>query len=117
MDEKFYLTNYEGLANASSINLAADTTVRLPDQLCKFAILSNWTVDDLSTFALKAGATSSMASGAATGSEVYYGFNGRIIAQLFAGASTILLPVRNLNEICARAQPGKTGVIWYAWFR
>lgn len=114
--ERFYLSNYEGNSDASDIKIAADKTVRLPDRPCKFVMLSNWTVSDVPTFPPKGAAAFSLPHDADTATEVYYGFNGRITAQLFAGQSTVLLPVSNLSQICVRSTPGMSGVVWYAWF-
>lgn len=114
--EQFYLSDFQGISDAGSLNVAADVTVRLPNQPCKLVMLSNWTVADEPTFSPKGTAAFSLPDDADDASEMYYGFNGRIIAQLFAGQSTQLIPVANLNQICVRSTPGSSGVIWYAWF-
>ena len=115
MNPKHYLENFEGNANASSVTIPADKTVRLPDQPCKFAMLSNFNVLDDTNFTAKptAGSASVVEDDL---QEIYFGFRGRLIAQLFAGRNTELLPVSNLNQISVRCRPAQSGVIYFSWF-
>ena len=114
MDLRLYLSNFEGRSGASSILVPADKLVRLPDQPCKFAMLSNFNIQNDSAFTLKASGTGGLYQD--IGEEVYYGFNGIVIAQLFPAESTQLLPVNNLDQVCLRTRPGDSITIWYAWF-
>lgn len=112
--KKFYLSDYEGRSGASSIKVGDGELKRLPDQPCKFAVISNWNVQDVPSFTIKATGASGFYDDSAD--EVYYGFNGIIMGQIMPARSTELLPVNNLNQICVRTRPGDSITIWYAWF-
>ena len=112
---KNYLDGFDGNAAGASKELTLNKIVRLPDQPCRFAIVSNWSTDDTSTLAEKADA-GLPESDLDNLEEIYYGFGGQLIGQLFVGQSTEILPVSNLNQICIRARPGKTGRVYFAWF-
>lgn len=87
---------------------------RLPNQPCKFAMLSNWNVDDDPSMAFKPVSSDNLVANA--GFEVYYGFNGIYVAQLLMGHVTDLLPISNLDQICVRSRPSSTARVWFAWF-
>jgi hypothetical protein len=110
-----YLSDFQGRTGASSIAIPADKLVRLPDQPCKFALLSNWSTEDTPLLPEKsdAGVPESDLDNL---QELYYGFNGRLVAQLLDGRSTELLPVANLSQICVRTRPGQSGTLYFAWF-
>jgi hypothetical protein len=110
-----YLDGFKGETGASSIVIPADKTIRLPHQPCKFVMLSNWNVGDDTAFTAKAVAGSASLVEDDL-QEFYYGFRGRLIAQLFSSRSTELLPVSNCNEICVRARPAASATVYYAWF-
>src|SRR5690349_21168758 len=93
-----YLEDFKGKAFGSSTIIPADVLVRLPSQPCKFAMLSNFNVADVPAFTAK-GDVGGNALPEDDLSEIYWGFNGRIVAQLFAGRSTEIFPVSNLNQI------------------
>jgi len=113
-----YLENYEGVADAGTEAIAADATIRLPDQPCRYVMLFNWTVTQVTALTTpKNSALSSSPEAAATGTELYYGFGGKMCGQLFAGSATVLLPVNNLNQISVRAVAGATGTVHYVFFR
>lgn len=113
-----YLEDFRGESGGGTITVADGETRRLPNEPCKFVILFNWTVRDTSELTSPiASAASSLPASAATGTEIYYGFNGVICAQLFAGYGTELLPVSNLNQISVRQPSGKTAIVRYAWFK
>ena len=114
MDSKFYLSDFQGRSDASSIIIAAADQVRLPSNPCKFAFLSRWNVTNNEAF------TALLAPGvvAEDGNiEVYYGFNNIIVDQLFPGRRTELLPVNNTDQIVIRnPKVGAAVAIYYAWF-
>jgi hypothetical protein len=113
-----YLNDYKGDADAGSLDIPADKTVRLPDNPCRFVMLSNLTVTDAAALTTpKNAALSSQPKDAADNTELYWGIDGRISGQLFAGESTVLLPVKNTNKISIRAAAGATGRVHYTWFR
>lgn len=112
-----YLEDFRGESGAGTLAVSDGETKRLPNQPCRFAILFNWTVQDTSALTSPvAGAASSLPAAAANSTEIYYGFGGVICAQLFAGYSTELLPVNNLNQISVRQPSGKDAIVRYAWF-
>ena len=109
------IDNFQGYAAGSSILVPAGKIIRLPDQTCRYAMLSNWNViNNASTFAFRSVSGDQMYENA--GDEVYFGFNGVLVAQLFPSQSTGLLPVNNLKQICLRSRPGEDITVWYAWF-
>lgn len=113
-----YYDDLNGTGGSGAAAIAADKETRLPDVPCRFVQLHNWTVTDATGLAtVRESALSSQPKDAADGTELYYGFNGVMSAQLFAGESTPLLPVNNLNQIYARATTGNTGTIRYTYFR
>lgn len=116
---KNYLEGFLGLSNAGSVPLTSDKTVRLPDQPCKFVMLSNFNVLDDTDNTAKPDA-GNFAAEADNQQEIYYGFTagagGRLVGQLFQGQSTELLPVNNCNQIIVRPRKSRTGVLYYAWF-
>ncbi len=102
-----------GVADCSSMELSGITVVdRLPDVPCKYAVLSQWTVDDSLARTVKPGATASSPTSGNAGDEMYWGFNGKVFAQLFTGERTEMLRVNNLNQICVKGN----GTLYYAWF-
>lgn len=114
MDQKFYIDGFEGRADAGDLILPADTIVRLPDQPCRFVQLHNWNVGDDTSLTAKGGAG---AAGVEDDlQEIYYGFNGKLIGQIFQGRSSDILPVSNLNQIIVRARPLLSGHVYFAWF-
>jgi len=112
---KSYLDGFEGSSGGGSRDIPLNKIVRLADQACRFAIVSNWSTDDTTALAEKADA-GVPESDLDDMQEIYYGFGGQLIGQLFVGQQTEILPVSNLNQICVRSRPGKTGRVYYAWF-
>jgi hypothetical protein len=109
------MDSFEGFAAGSSILVPDGKLVRLPNQRCRYAMLSHWNViNNASSFAFRTVSGDQMYENA--GDEVYFGFNGVLVAQLFPSQSTGLLPVNNLDQICLRSRPGDDITIWYAWF-
>ena len=107
--------DYHGFAAGSSILVPAGKIVRLPDQPCRYAMLSHWNVqNDAASFAFRTVSGDQMYENA--GDEIYFGFNGVLVAQLFPAQSTGLFPINNLNQICLRSRPGDNITVWYAWF-
>lgn len=106
-----------------SVTIAPATTVRLIDAPCVAIQIHNWTTNDGTVTAAGAVATTGVAgatqgtaamgaattnpSSSPTGTEIYYGFNGKLANQVFAGYSSEILPVDNLNRITLR--PGLAG--------
>lgn len=113
-----YLDDFRGHGEGGSKAVPADTTVRLPDEPCKFVQLHNWTVTEVADLdAPKAAAATSHPKDAEDGTEIYYGLNGKLSGQLFAGDSTVLLPIDNANQISVRAVAGASATIHYTIFR
>jgi hypothetical protein len=112
---KNYFEGFEGKAAGGSKNIPADKIIRLPDQPCRFAVLSNWSTDDTPIMAEKSDA-GVPESDLDNMQEIYYGFGGQLIAQLFVGQSSEMFPVSNLNQICIRARPGQSARVYFAWF-
>lgn len=109
-----YLADYEGKTGGSSIDVG-EGGVRLPDQPCKYAMISNWNVlNDAAAFSFHAPSADNLYEN--SGFEMYYGFNGIYVAQIFPGSNTGLLPVNNLKQICLRTRPGSVLTAWFAWF-
>jgi len=113
--ESSYLAGFQGRGFGSSMIVEPDVTMRLPKQPCRFAMLSNFSVLDVPVFSPKADA-GSVESDLDDETEVYWGFNGRIIGQLFAGKSTEIFPISDLGQISVRTRPGETTTIWFAWW-
>ena len=113
--ESNYLAGFKGVAGASSKIIEADVTVRLPDQPCRFAMLSNFNVTDVPAFTPK-GDVGANALPEDDLDEIYWGFSGRICAQLFAGRSTEIFPISNLNLITVRCRPSQSTTVWFAWW-
>lgn len=111
--QTYSLEDLQGLANCGTKALAGHgTLIVLPDQPCKFAMLSSWTVGVDNSRTAKTGATASTKGSGSAGVEIYWGFNGQLFGQLFTGERTEMLPINNLNQICASG----TGQLFYAWF-
>ena len=110
-----YTAGFKGIPMASSKVIEADVTVRLPDQPCRFAMLSNFNVVDVPTFTAK-GDIGANALPEDDLDEIYYGFGGRICAQLFTGRSTEVFPISNLNLITVRCRPSQSTTVWFAWW-
>lgn len=115
-----YLEGFQGRADGGTIVLpalaagVAEAYVRLPDQPCKFVQLHNWNVGDDTSFTAKGGAG---AAGVEDDlQEFFWGFNGKLVGQLFAGRSTEIMPLNNLNQIVCRARPLLTAKVYYTWF-
>lgn len=110
---EFYLQNYEGRAAGSSI-LVDENSLRLPHQPCRYALLANWNTQNEPSFSYKSLSGSGLYEDG--GYEIYYGFNGVFVAQLFPSQNSGLLPISNLDQICVRSRPGVNVQLWYAWF-
>jgi hypothetical protein len=110
---EFYLSGFEGRAAASSI-LVNEVGSRLPYQPCRYALLSNWNVQNDPTLAYKSLSGSGLYEDA--GFEIYYGFGGVYCVQLFPSQNSGLLPISNLDQICVRSRAGSSVQLWYAWF-
>lgn len=108
-----YLEDFQGLAQAGSIEVPADKVIPLPYQPCKLAMLFNWNVGNDTSFTSKGGGGNLIEDDQL---EYYYGFGRQIIGQLFQSRSTELFPVSNLNQIVVRTRPGSAGRVYYAWF-
>jgi hypothetical protein len=105
-----YLDGFKGHSAAGQIEMIVGKTIRLPDNPCKFVMLSHWnTTEDPEPDIVIGG------EDANSGYEIYYGFNGVLHAQLFATDSSPLLPVNNTNQICVRPRTA-TPFLYYAWF-
>lgn len=106
-----YLDGLEGNARSGSIRIAAGSVVTLPDQPCKFVMLSRWNASDDEAFTVVG------PDFLDTDDEMYYGFSGQIAHQLFISQATPLLPVNNLKQVTIRVpQKGQPCVVHYSWF-
>ena len=112
---QLYMRGFQGNADAVAMNLPADEIIRAPDQPCKYAQIFNWNAeDDGITFELAP--PSPEGTYFDTENEIYYGFNGKLVGQVFAGANSGMFPIANLNQICLRARPGQTRTVWIAFW-
>ena len=110
-----YFDGFQGKANSSSTIIPADVKIRLPNQPCRFAMLSNFNVLDAPAFTAKTGAGDpALVEDDLT--EIYWGFGGQIAHQLFAGRSTEVFPIENLNLITVRCRPSDSTTVWYSWW-
>lgn len=109
-----YLANYEGVSGGSAIEVT-EGGVTLPPQPCKYVLISNWNVsNDAEGFTYRAPSGDNLYENA--GFELYYGFKGVYVCQLFPGSNSFLIPVNNTKQICLRTRPGVTLTAWFAWF-
>lgn len=115
--QTYTLEDLRGIANCGTVTLLGhgnSNLVTLPDQPCKFAMLSQWTVGVDNSRTAKTGATASTKGSGSAGVEIYWGFNGKLFGQLFTGERTEMLPINNLNQLCASGTSG--AILFYAWF-
>lgn len=130
---KNYYDDFKGEPSCDSVTLPAATTQSLPDQPCKFVQIHNWTTNAgtvgnngvpvasggaaPSGFTPALGAASTVPTSAPTGSEVYYGFRGKLCNQVFPGYSSNQIPCTNLSQISLR--PGAAGAreVFYTWWK
>ena len=115
--EKFYLTDFKGEAVSGSVLIAPDETVRLPDNECKFVMLSLWNALDDETFDRKISGGGGIVED--SDGEVYFGFDGVLFDQLFPSRRTELFPINNTKKIVLRATP-KVAVatrVYYTFFK
>lgn len=113
MIEEFYLKDYEGKADCSSVRVPINGSVRLPDQKCKFVRLSRWNVSDDEAFTVDATANRLEAN-----NEVYYGFNGKLFGQLYMSDTSDLIPVSNCNQITIRSTAKLAAAVrvYFSWY-
>lgn len=109
-----YFDDFEGKAGGSSLFVPLGRMVRLPDQPCRFVMLSHFNVLNNAAYSFRTVSGDSLYENA--GEEIYYGFHGILTGQLFPSQNTGLLPVSNLNQICLQGRPGVEATIWYSWF-
>lgn len=108
-----YFDNYLGKSDAGSV-LVTEGGVRLPNRPCKFVLLSNWNTEHDANLNFKTLSGDGLYEN--SGDEIYYGFNGIYVAQLFPSQNSGLLPVSNTDQICLRSHPSQSTQVWYAWF-
>jgi hypothetical protein len=101
---------------AGEIALTSDTIKQLPNEDCEGVMLSTWTVTDAPGLAASVSG-STYAPDDNTDYPVYYGFGGRLFAQLFPGQTTQFFPVRNARQICATTPTGVTALLRYVIFK
>ena len=129
-----YYDDFRGEPNCDSFTADSGETTTLPDQPCKFVQIHNWTTN-IGT--VSSGGAVVVAGGGVTpaaaytptnlaatvlpgdaedGTELYYGFRGRLCGQIFAGSRSDMIPCTNLNQICVR--PGTAGAreVFYTWW-
>lgn len=112
--KKFYLDGYEGTGQADSILVESNTTVRLPYRPCRFVQIFLWNTTNDESFALKS-APAAIAS--ENSEELYWGFGGVLVGQLFTGDKTDLIPVSNTNQITIRKPKGTDTQVYFAWYK
>lgn len=110
---EFYLNGFEGRAAGSSL-IVTENGLRLPYQPCRYALLANWNVQNEPSLSYKPQGLSGFYED--SNNEIYYGFSGVYVAQLFPSQNSGLLPISNLDQICVRSRPGVSVQLWYAWF-
>ena len=101
--------DFQGQAQSSAIKVTA-AGVTLPEQAARFVMLSNWNAEDRANLTVKSD------SGVSSEDSVFYGFGGVYAHELFPGATTILLPLTNLNQLALRCRTGKEITIWFSSF-
>jgi hypothetical protein len=109
----FLTDGYLGEARSSSFEVTQDLK-RLPDNPCRFVMLSNWNAGDDVALSYSTLSGDNLYENA--GDEIYYGFAGTLAAQLFPSQSTGLLPVKNTNLISVRTRNGEVRKLFYTWF-
>lgn len=113
MENELKISGLKGVVNTQAFPLPGidAEVIQLPDRACKWAMLANWTVvgDDART--AKPGANAATPNSGNPDVEMYWGFNGKLFAQLFTGNTTDFLPVNNLNQICIKGN----GTVYVAW--
>ncbi len=115
--------NLTGGAQSGSIEVT-EKGARLPKQTARFVMLSNWSVQDDSSYSAKPSydETNNVINGGATdaaqppNTEIYFGFGGNEAHQLFAGQTTVLIPVSDLSQITVRTRPNQRTTIFFSWF-
>lgn len=110
-----YYDDFKGVAGASTILIPAAGVKRLPPNACKFAFLARWSVTNNEAF------TTVLAPGEMveeSNLQVFYGFDGVIVDELFPGRRTELLPISNTNQVVVRNPlAGVEVAIYFAWFK
>jgi len=112
------------IANVGEVRLTHARLRRLGDAKCEFVQLALWTASDapdtgtqdLTDSFMADGGTASLDPAKQAEHPIYYGFNGRLFAQLFPGQTTGLIPVSNLNQICAKTGNGETLILRYVYY-
>lgn len=107
-----YLDDYKGIAIGGSIKLASGASKSLPDNPCKFVQIHRWNVTDDEAFTIQNSGTAP----ADTDDEIYYGFEGGVVGQLFPSQCTALIPVNNTNQIKLRS-PKTAATIFFTFFK
>lgn len=105
-----YLKDFKGLADTHIVQITDEGT-RLDAKPCKFVKISNFNVENIPTLP-----TEFTREAATEGGEIYFGFGGTPTMQIFAGESSELLPISNLDQITLQARPGATKTIWVTYF-
>ena len=109
----YWLDNFYGNVEGGVFDVTEDLK-RLPENKCKFVMLCNWNAADDTALTYTALSGDSLYEN--NGDEIYYGFAGVLVAQLFPSQNSGLLPLNNTNQICVRTRPGNTLKLWYACF-
>jgi len=110
-------------AESGSITVT-DKGVTLPKRAARFVMLSNWNTDGSSELNFRDDGSNNLASdggvdmnvSGASGLEVIWGFGGTFAHQLFAGQTTPLIPIADLQDVCLRCRTGSQVTIWYSFF-
>lgn len=109
-----YLDDYKGQAHGGSMPLEAGDQKNLPDNACKFVQLHRWNVTDDEAFTVQNAGTAP----AEADTEIYYGYEGVIVGQLFASQATALIPVNNTNQITIRIPAkGDDATVFFTFFK
>lgn len=107
-----YLKDYQGKADTKTITATPSGVV--PEfTACRFVQIFNFNVDNDANRPYSAPPASVVTT---SGLEIYFGFNGTEIGQIFAGDKSDLYPINNLNQLILRSRPGTTRTVWIVYF-
>lgn len=107
-----YLKNYHGLADTKTV-VATENGVVPEFTECRFVQIFNFNVDNAAS---RPYSLPDPSFGETAGLEIYFGFNGTEIGQIFPGGKSDIYPISNLNQLVLRSRPGTTRTVWLAYF-
>jgi hypothetical protein len=107
-----YLKDYQGKADTKTIT-ATETGVVPEFTDCRFVQIFNFNVENDSNRPYSVPPASLTET---SGLEIYFGFNGTEIGQIFPGEKSDIYPISNLNQLVLRSRPGTTRTVWLTYF-